>query len=83
METQRVKTCFTITFTEEQFRHAQSYINDMKKHPKRVFWNGKQDKTEEELVIEQITHRILSGFYKDDAITAGKHILKMDSFVNY
>jgi len=81
METQRVKTCFTITFTQEQFQHAQSYVNDMKKHPNRVFWEGKKDKTDEELVIEQITHRILSGFYKDNTVTAGKHIIRMDSRV--
>jgi len=82
MNTQRVKTCFTITFTDEQYKHAQLYVNDMKKHPNRVFWRGKQGKSDEELVIEQITHRILSGFYNDDPITAGRHILRMDSMVN-
>jgi hypothetical protein len=81
MNTQRVKTCFTITFTEEQFNHAKSYVNDMKKHPNRVFWKGKQGKTDDELIIEQITHRILSGFYKDNTPTAGKHIIRMDSQV--
>ena len=82
METQRVKTCFTITFTSEQYNHARSYVEEMKGHPNRVFWQGKQGKTDEELIIEQITHRILSGFYNRDAFTAGKHIIRMDSMVN-
>jgi hypothetical protein len=79
METQKVKTCFTITFTDEQYNHALAYVNDMKKHPARVFWRGKQGKTDEELVIEQIAHRILSGFYNDDPFNASRHIVKMDS----
>ncbi|HNP94552.1 MAG TPA: hypothetical protein PKJ63_02955 [Cyclobacteriaceae bacterium] len=79
METQKVQTCFTITFTQEQYQHAQAYIQDMKRHPRRVFWIGKQGKSDEELVIEQIAHRILSGFYNDDPFNAGKHILRMQS----
>ncbi len=79
METQKVKTCFTITFTNEQYLHAQAYVEDMKKHPQRVFWQGKQSKTDDELVIEQIAHRILSGFYNNDPYRAGKHIVRMDS----
>jgi hypothetical protein len=80
--TQRVKTCFTITFTQEQYLLAKSYVDDMKRHPNRVFWRGKQGKTDEELVIEQITHRILSGFYNEDPMTAARHIIRMDSAVN-
>lgn len=79
METQKVQTCFTITFTQEQYLKAQAYIEDMKKHPKRVFWIGKQGKTDDELVMEQIAHRILSGFYNDDPFNASRHILKMQS----
>jgi len=82
MDTQRVKACFTITFTQEQYQHAKAYVDDMKRHPNRVFWLGKANKTEEELVIEQITHRILSGFYNQDTFKAGRHILRMDSAVN-
>jgi hypothetical protein len=82
MNTQNVKTCFTITFTNEQYERARRYVDDMKKHPNRIFWRGKQGKTDEELVIEQIAHRILSGFYNDDPLTAGKHIIRMDSAVN-
>ena len=77
MET--VKTCFTITFTREQYDRAKAYVDDMKKHPARIFWQGKSGKTDEELVIEQIAHRILSGFYNDDPINASKHIMRMDS----
>ena len=81
MSTQKVKTCFTITFTEDQYLRARNYVEDMKKHPNRIFWLGKQGKTDEELIIEQITHRILSGFYNDEPFKAGRHIIKMDSAV--
>jgi hypothetical protein len=79
METQKVKTCFTITFTDAQYSHAKSYVEEMKRHPQRVFWQGKEGKSEEELVVEQIAHRILSGFYNNDPYRAGKHIIRMDS----
>jgi hypothetical protein len=51
----------------------------MKRHPNRVFWQGKEGKTDDELIIEQIAHRILSGFYNNDPFTAGKYIMRMDS----
>jgi len=79
METQQVRTCFTITFTVDQYSHAKSYVDDMKSHPKRVFWIGKEGKSEEELVYEQIAHRVLSGFYNNDAYKAAKHIIKMEA----
>ncbi len=79
METQKVKTCFTITFTDDQFQHAKAYVEDMKKHPNRVYWRGKKGKTDDELVIEQIAHRVLSGFYNDDPFNASRHIMRMDS----
>ncbi len=79
METQKVKTCFTITFTDDQFDQAKAYVDDMKQHPQRIFWRGKEGKTDQELVVEQIAHRILSGFYNTDAYRAGKHIVKMES----
>ena len=81
METQRVKTCFTITFTDEQYSRAKGYIEDMKKHPGRIFWQGKQGKTDDELIIEQIAHRILSGFYNNEPYNAAKHIMRMDSSI--
>jgi hypothetical protein len=79
METQKVKTCFTITFTDEQYAHAKSYVEDMRKHPNRVFWRGKEGKENNELIIEQIAHRVLSGFYNDDPFNASRHIMRMDS----
>ena len=82
METQKVKTCFTITFTNDQYLHAKAYVEDMKKHPTRVFWQGKRGKTDEELIMEQIAHRILSGFYHNDPFSASKYIMRMDSSVN-
>lgn len=82
MNTQKVKTCFTITFTDEQYNRARTYVDDMKKHPNRVYWRGKEGKTDDELVIEQIAHRILSGFYNDDPLNASRHIIRMDAAVN-
>jgi len=82
METQKVRTCFTITFTDEQFNRAKTYVDDMRRHPNRVFWKGKEGKSENELIIEQIAHRILSGFYNDDPFNASRHIMRMDSAVN-
>jgi tripartite-type tricarboxylate transporter receptor subunit TctC len=79
METHHVKTCFTITFTNEQYQHAVSYVQDMKKHPQRVYWRGKEGKTDDELVMEQIAHRILSGFYNHEPFQAAKHIVRMDA----
>ena len=79
METQKVRTCFTITYSDDQYVHAKSYVDDMKRHPQRVFWQGKEGKTDEELVVEQIAHRILSGFYNNDPYRASKHIIRMDS----
>lgn len=82
MQTQKVRTCFTITFTDEQYAKAQYYIDDMKKHPNRVFWRGKEGKSDDELVMEQIAHRILSGFYNNEPFSAGKYIMRMDSTIS-
>ena len=60
-----VNTTFNITYTDDQYEHAKEYVDDMKKHPKRVFWLGKNDKSDEELILSQIAHRILSGFYNN------------------
>ncbi len=82
MDTQKVKTCFTISFSDEQFNRAKTYVDDMKRHPNRVFWKGKHGKTDNELIIEQIAHRILSGFYNDDPLNAARNIVRMDSAIN-
>ena len=79
MEKKKVIACFTLSFTPEQYDQAQRYVQDMKKHPKRIFWRNKLNKSEDELVIEQIAHRILSGFYHDNPYEAGKQIIKMES----
>jgi len=60
-----VQTTFKLTFTDEQYENAKEYVKDMKKHPKRVFWIGKKGKSDEELILSQIAHRILSGFYNN------------------
>jgi tripartite-type tricarboxylate transporter receptor subunit TctC len=79
VQLQKVKTCFTLTYTQDQYDRAKAYIDDMKKHPSRVFWRGKEGRTDDELVIEQIAHRVLSGFYNDDPFNASRHIMRMDS----
>jgi hypothetical protein len=75
-----VQTTFNLIFTEEQYEHAKAYVEDMKKHPKRVFWIGKEDKSDEELILSQIAHRILSGFYNNyDPSFAQKQIQSMEN----
>ncbi|MCE2934545.1 MAG: hypothetical protein ACK5V5_10455 [Cyclobacteriaceae bacterium] len=81
MDSKKVKTCFTITFTEEQYQHAKAYVDDMRLHPNRVFWRGKEGKSDDELVVEQIAHRILSGFYNNEPYRAGQYIMRMDSAI--
>ena len=58
-----VDTTFRISFTDQQYQQARKYIEDMKKHPNRVFWIGKENQTDDELILSHIAHRILSGFY--------------------
>ena len=78
MET--VDVTFKLSFTEDQFEHAKAYVEDMKAHPQRVFWRGKQGKSDDELILSQIAHRILSGFYNNyDPAFAKKQILSMES----
>ena len=58
-----VDTTFRITFTDDQYKHAKQYVEDMKKHPSRIYWIGKENKSDDELILSHIAHRILSGFY--------------------
>jgi len=75
-----VEVTFKLSFTSEQFEKAKDYIEDMKNHPQRVFWSGKEGNSDEELVISQIAHRILSGFYNNyDPAFAKKQIISMVS----
>jgi len=81
MET--VTTCFTLTFSQDQYKDAKDYVQDMKRHPKRVFWIGKENKSEEELIYSVIAHRILSGFYNiRNARYTNAHILGMTNEKN-
>lgn len=75
-----VNTTFKLTYTDEQYTKALEYINDMKKHPKRVFWIGKEDKSDEELIYSHIAHKILSGFYNNyDPSFARRQIIEMNN----
>jgi tripartite-type tricarboxylate transporter receptor subunit TctC len=76
MET--VETTFTLTYSDEQYAKACEYVEDMKKHPRRVFWLGKKGQTDEELIVSHIAHKILSGFYNNyDPSIARQQIKEM------
>lgn len=78
-----VKTTFRLTYTEDQYKKAEEFVEDMKRHPKRVYWRGKEGKSDEELIISHIAHRILSGFYNNYNPTyTSSQILGMDAFKN-
>ena len=73
-----VNTTFTSQFTDEQHAKALEYVEDMKKHPKRVYWLGKSGKSDDELVYSHIAHKILSGFYNNyDPSFARRQIVEM------
>ena len=75
-----VETTFRIVFSEDQYSHAVEFVEDMKKHPKRVFWLGKKGKSDEELILGHISHRILSGFYNNYDPAAGRrNIISMSA----
>lgn len=75
---QTVETTFKLSYSEQQYQKAIEYIEDMKKHPKRVFWIGKKGKSDEELIYSHIAHKILSGFYNNyDPLFATKQIMEM------
>lgn len=76
MET--VETTFVLNYTDEQYERAKRYVEDMKRHPQRVYWMGKKNKSDEELIISHIAHKILSGFYNNyDPSFAKRQILDM------
>jgi len=82
MET--VTSCFKLTFSDEHYTHAVEYVEDMKKHRKRVFWIGKENQSDEELVYSTIAHRILSGFYNTyNAKFGHSQILDMTNSKDY
>ncbi len=74
MET--VETTFTLSYTDDQYIKAKNYVEDMKRHPKRVYWLGKQGKSDEELIISHIAHKILSGFYNNYDPSIAKNQIK-------
>ncbi|MBL6447361.1 hypothetical protein JMN32_13665 [Fulvivirga sp. 29W222] len=75
-----VETTFRLNYTKEQYNKAREYVEDMKRHPKRVYWIGKEGKDDEELIISHIAHKILSGFYNNyDPSFAKQQILDMKS----
>ncbi|MEJ2003720.1 MAG: hypothetical protein P8X57_01880 [Cyclobacteriaceae bacterium] len=76
----RVNTCFTIGYTPEQYERAREFVEDMKRHPKRIYWRTNRGKSDEELILSHIAHRILSGYYNQyDPITVGRHVINMKS----
>lgn len=63
MITHTVETTFKMSYTDEQYVQARAYVEDMKRHKDRVFWIGKEGKSDDELILGHIAHKILSGFY--------------------
>jgi len=75
-----VKTTFKMTFSKEQYQQARDYVQEMKKHKNRVYWIGKEGKSDEELILTQLAHRILSGFYNGyNGLFASEVILDMEN----
>jgi hypothetical protein len=75
-----VEATFKIQFTEEQYREATEYIQDMKSNPRRIFWVGKEHLSDQELIYSHLAHRILSGFYNQNNSRFGTYdILEMKS----
>ena len=55
-------------------------MQDMKKHPNRVYWVGKEGKTDDELILSHIAHKVLSGFYNSyEGWYGSEVILDMDN----
>ncbi|MCG8309932.1 MAG: hypothetical protein MI975_21230 [Cytophagales bacterium] len=63
MSVYTVETTFKMSYTDEQYVQAKAYVEDMKKHRDRVYWVGKEGKSDDELILGHIAHKILSGFY--------------------
>ena len=72
-----VETTFKISYTDEQYRQAKAYVEDMKKHKERVFWIGKEGKSDDELILGHIAHKILLGFYNAYEGYGSEAILEM------
>ena len=73
----KVEATFRITYTEEQYEKARKFVEDMKRHPERIYWFGKEGKTDEELIYGYIIHHILSGFYGSYDLNKARQILEM------
>jgi len=75
-----VETKFKITYSQKQFKKARKFVQDMKKHPNRVYWVGKEGKTDDELILSHIAHKVLSGFYNSyEGWYGSEVILDMDN----
>jgi len=73
-----VETTFRLSFTDKQYEKALEYVEDMKEHRARLYWEGKDGKSDEELIYSHIAHRILSGFYNNyDPFFATRQIIDM------
>jgi tripartite-type tricarboxylate transporter receptor subunit TctC len=74
-----VETTFKISYSEDQYMQAKAYVDDMKAHKERIFWVGKEGKSDDELILGQIAHKILSGFYNASDGFGSSAILEMVS----
>ena len=67
-----VETCFRLSYTEDQYQRAVEFVEDMKRHKNRVYWLGKENLTDKDLILSYIAHRILSGFYTNYSPSAAQ-----------
>ncbi len=74
-----VETTFKISYTKDQYVQAREYVEDMKRHKNRIYWIGKEGKSDEELILSLIAHRILSGFYNAYEGFGSQYILAMQN----
>ncbi len=72
-----VETTFKMTYTDEQYVQAKAYVENMKMHKERVYWIGKEGKSDNELILGHIAHKILSGFYNTYDPYGSSTILEM------
>ncbi|MEL6536345.1 MAG: hypothetical protein AAFQ98_13095 [Bacteroidota bacterium] len=77
-----VEAKFQISFTDEQYKRAEAYVEDMKNHPQRVYWSRNTGKSDEELIYAHIAHNVLSGYYHSYSPSRARQIMSMDSAVN-
>lgn len=77
MDMHTIETTFKMSYGDEQYVLAKLYVENMKKHKERIYWIGKEGKSDIELILGHIAHKILSGFYNSYDPFGSSSILEM------